>query len=136
MSALNGTDASFQRGGLRRMVAMATLVAQTKQAGSRKGSTVTQEYRPAVEAKPRQANPARPPPPLTLIMVDDDRLPPEKGEQPRIRSIRFRTLGCYPLTGAIESRAATLGAIIRETAESRISERSSRVIDQDGAVAM
>jgi sulfate adenylyltransferase subunit 2 len=72
----------------------------------------------------------------TLIMVDDDRLPLEKGEQPKIIPVRFRTLGCYPLTGAIESNAATLGAIIRETAESRISERSGRLIDQDGTAAM
>jgi sulfate adenylyltransferase subunit 2 len=72
----------------------------------------------------------------TLIMVDDDRLPLEKGERPKIKSVRFRTLGCYPLTGAIESNATTLGAIIRETAESPISERSGRLIDQDGAVAM
>jgi len=72
----------------------------------------------------------------TLIMVDDDRLPLEKGERPEIRSVRFRTLGCYPLTGAVESSATTLGAIIRETAESRISERSGRLIDQDGAAAM
>jgi sulfate adenylyltransferase subunit 2 len=72
----------------------------------------------------------------TLIMVDDDRLPLERGERPKIKSVRFRTLGCYPLTGAIESNATTLGAIIRETAESPISERSGRLIDQDGAVAM
>jgi len=72
----------------------------------------------------------------TLIMVDDDRLPLEKGELPEIRAVRFRTLGCYPLTGAVESSATTLGAIIRETAESRTSERSGRLIDQDGAAAM
>src|SRR6516225_8467961 len=72
----------------------------------------------------------------TLIMVDDDRLPLEKGERPKIKSVRFRTLGCYPLTGAIESDAATLAAMIRETAESPISERSGRLIDQDGAAAM
>ena len=71
-----------------------------------------------------------------LIMVDDDRLPLEKGEQPKIMPVRFRTLGCYPLTGAVESNAATLGAIIRETAQSRISERSGRLIDQDGVSAM
>ena len=62
--------------------------------------------------------------------------PSKKGERPEIRSVRFRTLGCYPLTGAVESSATTLGAIIRETAESRISERSGRLIDQDGAAAM
>ncbi len=72
----------------------------------------------------------------TLIMVDDDRLPLEKGERPEIKSVRFRTLGCYPLSGAVESEAATLGAIIRETAENRVSERSGRLIDQDGAAAM
>src|SRR5215831_19375717 len=62
----------------------------------------------------------------TLIMVDDDRLPLEKGERPEIKSVRFRTLGCYPLTGAVESSATTLGDVIRETAESRISERNGR----------
>ena len=72
----------------------------------------------------------------TLIMVDDGRLPLEPGEKPEIKSVRFRTLGCYPLTGAVESNAATLGAIIRETAENRVSERSGRLIDQDGAAAM
>jgi sulfate adenylyltransferase subunit 2 len=72
----------------------------------------------------------------TLIMVDDDRLPLEKGERPQIKSVRFRTLGCYPLTGAIESNATTLGAIIRETAESPVSERIGRLIDEDGAAAM
>jgi sulfate adenylyltransferase subunit 2 len=72
----------------------------------------------------------------TLIMVDDDRLPLAEGERPEIKSVRFRTLGCYPLTGAIESDATTLGAIIRETAENRVSERSGRLIDHDGASAM
>jgi sulfate adenylyltransferase subunit 2 len=72
----------------------------------------------------------------TLIMVDDSRLPLEEGEKPEIKSVRFRTLGCYPLTGAMESDAATLGAIIRETADNRVSERSGRLIDQDGAAAM
>jgi sulfate adenylyltransferase subunit 2 len=71
-----------------------------------------------------------------LIMVDDDRLPLERGERPEIKSVRFRTLGCYPLTGAIESNATALGAIIQETAESPISERCGRLIDQDGAAAM
>ena len=72
----------------------------------------------------------------TLIMVDDDRLPLERGERPKIKTVRFRTLGCYPLTGAIESNATTLGAIIYETAESQVSERCGRLIDQDGAAAM
>jgi sulfate adenylyltransferase subunit 2 len=72
----------------------------------------------------------------TLIMVDDNRLPLEPGERPQIKSVRFRTLGCYPLTGATESNAATLGAIIRETAESSVSERCGRLIDQDGSAAM
>jgi sulfate adenylyltransferase subunit 2 len=72
----------------------------------------------------------------TLLMVDDDRLPLEQGERPEIKSVRFRTLGCYPLTGATESDATTLGAIICETAENRVSERSGRLIDQDGASAM
>jgi sulfate adenylyltransferase subunit 2 len=72
----------------------------------------------------------------TLIMVDDDRLPLEPGEQPEMKSIRFRTLGCYPLTGAVESRAAAVPEIIRETMECRFSERCGRVIDHDGMAAM
>ncbi|MBV9532205.1 MAG: sulfate adenylyltransferase subunit CysD, partial [Bradyrhizobium sp.] len=72
----------------------------------------------------------------TLIMVDDDRLPLNEGERPEIKTVRFRTLGCYPLTGAVESNATTFSAIIRETAESPISERCGRLIDQDGAGAM
>jgi sulfate adenylyltransferase subunit 2 len=71
-----------------------------------------------------------------LIMVDDDRLPLEPGERPSVRTVRFRTLGCYPLTGAIESGAVTLSGIIRETAESRFSERRDRLIDQEGSAAM
>ena len=72
----------------------------------------------------------------TLVVVDDDRLPLEQGEQPEIRTVRFRTLGCYPLTGAVESLAATVPEIIRETADSVFSERRGRVIDHDGSAAM
>jgi sulfate adenylyltransferase subunit 2 len=72
----------------------------------------------------------------TLIMVDDDRLPLEPGERPAVRTVRFRTLGCYPLTGAIESDAVTLSGIIRETTESRFFERRGRLIDQEGSSAM
>ena len=72
----------------------------------------------------------------TLIMVDDDRLPLTDGEEPQVRSVRFRTLGCYPLTGAIESEATSVADIIRETIESRHSERRGRVIDHDGAASM
>jgi sulfate adenylyltransferase subunit 2 len=71
-----------------------------------------------------------------LVMVDDDRLPLEKDEQPEIRSVRFRTLGCYPLTSACESRAATVADIIGEIADSVSSERRGRVIDHDGNAAM
>jgi sulfate adenylyltransferase subunit 2 len=71
-----------------------------------------------------------------LIMVDDDRLPLEPSERPAVRTVRFRTLGCYPLTGAIDSSAVTLSGIIRETTESRFSERRGRLIDQDGSAAM
>ena len=71
-----------------------------------------------------------------LIMVDDERLPLEEGEQPEIKNIRFRTLGCYPLTGAIESTAATVPEIVRETLESRFSERRGRSIDHDSAASM
>jgi sulfate adenylyltransferase subunit 2 len=71
-----------------------------------------------------------------FILVDDERLPLGPDERPQMRSVRFRTLGCYPLTGAVESRAATLPEIISETLGSRISERQGRVIDKDGAGAM
>jgi sulfate adenylyltransferase subunit 2 len=70
------------------------------------------------------------------IMVDDERLPLLPGEQPEIKSVRFRTLGCYPLTGAMESTAATLPEVLRETAQSRFSERNGRVIDRDGTASM
>jgi sulfate adenylyltransferase subunit 2 len=71
-----------------------------------------------------------------LIMRDDERLPLRTDEQPELRSVRFRTLGCYPLTGAVESTAATLTEIIRETLAATTSERQGRVIDQDGASSM
>jgi sulfate adenylyltransferase subunit 2 len=72
----------------------------------------------------------------TLILVDDDRLPLAPGEQPMVKSVRFRTLGCYPLTGAVESEADTLTAIIREMLLARTSERQGRVIDHDSAGSM
>jgi sulfate adenylyltransferase subunit 2 len=72
----------------------------------------------------------------TLIMVDDDRMPLAPGEQPRLRKVRFRTLGCYPLTGAIESEADTLEAIIREMLATTSSERQGRVIDFDSTGSM
>ncbi|HDZ71980.1 MAG TPA: sulfate adenylyltransferase subunit CysD [Aurantimonas coralicida] len=71
-----------------------------------------------------------------LIMVDDDRLPLAPGEKPIKRRIRFRTLGCYPLTAAIESAAATLREIVYEMLLARSSERSGRLIDHDGADSM
>jgi sulfate adenylyltransferase subunit 2 len=71
-----------------------------------------------------------------LIMVDDERLPLRQGESPMMRSVRFRTLGCYPLTGAMESDAATIPDLIQETLEARTSEREGRLIDRDGAAAM
>ena len=71
-----------------------------------------------------------------LIMVDDERLPLKSGERPQFRLVRFRTLGCYPLTGAIESTARTVAEIIQETLESRYSERRGRVIDHDAATSM
>jgi sulfate adenylyltransferase subunit 2 len=71
-----------------------------------------------------------------LIMVDDARLPLAPGEQPLLKKVRFRTLGCYPLTGAIESSADTLPAIIREMLLARTSERQGRAIDHDAAASM
>jgi sulfate adenylyltransferase subunit 2 len=71
-----------------------------------------------------------------LIMVDDDRMPLEDGEVPLMRRVRFRTLGCYPLTGAIESEADTLTGIIQEMLLTRISERQGRVIDHDETASM
>jgi sulfate adenylyltransferase subunit 2 len=71
-----------------------------------------------------------------LIMVDDDRMPLRAGERPRMETVRFRSLGCYPLSGAVTSTAATLTAIIEEMLVTRTSERQSRVIDFDQAAAM
>jgi len=67
----------------------------------------------------------------TLLMVDDDRLPLNPGEKPRMEQVRFRTLGCYPLTGALPSSATTLPDIIREMLLTKYSERSGRLIDHD-----
>jgi sulfate adenylyltransferase subunit 2 len=71
-----------------------------------------------------------------LIMVDDERMPLEPGEVPEMRNVRFRTLGCYPLTGAVESEADTLPAIIQEMLLTTTSERQGRVIDHDQAASM
>ena len=72
----------------------------------------------------------------TLVMVDDERLPLAPGEQPERRWVRFRTLGCYPLSGAIESRATTIAAIIAETLTAASSERQGRLIDSDQPSSM
>jgi sulfate adenylyltransferase subunit 2 len=72
----------------------------------------------------------------TLIMVDDDRMPLRDREVPETRRVRFRTLGCYPLTGAVPSDADTLPAIIQEMLLARTSERQGRVIDHDSAASM
>jgi len=72
----------------------------------------------------------------TLIMVDDDRMPLRPGEKPEMKWVRFRTLGCYPLTGAVESHAATLPEIIQEMLLTTSSERQGRVIDHDSAASM
>src|SRR5687767_5590360 len=72
----------------------------------------------------------------TLIMVDDERMPLNPGEAPVLKRVRFRTLGCYPLTGAIESEAETLPAIIQEMLLTRQSERQGRVIDHDQSASM
>ena len=71
-----------------------------------------------------------------LIMVDDERLPLHPGEVPQVRNVRFRTLGCYPLTGAIESQADTLEKIIAEMLVATTSERQGRVIDHDPGASM
>ena len=71
-----------------------------------------------------------------LIMVDDERMQLQPGERPAMKKVRFRTLGCYPLTGAIESEADTLPAIIQEMLLTRTSERQGRVIDHDAAASM
>lgn len=72
----------------------------------------------------------------TLIMVDDDRMPLASGEKPVMKKVRFRTLGCYPLTGAIESEADTLTAVIQEMLLTTTSERQGRVIDHDSTASM
>ena len=71
-----------------------------------------------------------------LIMVDDDRMPIGKDEAITEKMVRFRTLGCYPLTGAVESEATTLPEVVRETLASRTSERQGRVIDGDNGSSM
>lgn len=72
----------------------------------------------------------------TLIMVDDNRLPMKRGEVPMMKKVRFRTLGCYPLTGAIESEANSLTAIIQEMLLAKTSERQGRLIDHDSTGSM
>ena len=71
-----------------------------------------------------------------LILVDDDRLPMEEGEEPLMKTVRFRTLGCYPLTGAVESDADTLPDVIQEMLLTTTSEREGRVIDFDSTASM
>ena len=71
-----------------------------------------------------------------LIMVDDERMPLAAGEEPAMRMVRFRTLGCYPLTGAVESTARTLPEIIEELMGATTSERQGRVIDHDQTASM
>ena len=72
----------------------------------------------------------------SLIMVDDERMPLQPGEVPMLKKVRFRTLGCYPLTGAVESDADTLPQIIQEMLLTKTSERQGRVIDHDAAASM
>jgi sulfate adenylyltransferase subunit 2 len=71
-----------------------------------------------------------------ILMVDDDRFPLRDGETPVMRSIRFRTLGCYPLTGAVESNAQTLPEVIQEMLLTTTSERQGRAIDKDAGASM
>ena len=72
----------------------------------------------------------------TWLMVDDERMPLEPGEEPKNRKIRFRTLGCYPLTGGIDSTAQSVEDLLEEMLQSRSSERQGRLIDQDQAGSM
>jgi sulfate adenylyltransferase subunit 2 len=72
----------------------------------------------------------------TLVMVDDERMPLRPGEKPMFKKVRFRTLGCYPLTGAVESQASTLTQIIQEMLLTTTSERQGRMIDHDSAASM
>ena len=72
----------------------------------------------------------------SLIVVDDDRMPLDPGEQPEMRMVRFRSLGCYPLSAAVRSEATTLDAVIAEMEASRESERAGRLIDGDGGASM
>ena len=71
-----------------------------------------------------------------MVMVDDDRLPLEPGETPEMKRVRFRTLGCYPLTGAVESSASTITEIIEEMLRTTTSEREGRAIDKDAPASM
>ena len=71
-----------------------------------------------------------------LILVDDDRIPMEADEQPMMKKVRFRTLGCYPLSGAVESEAADLPQIIQEMLLTTTSERQGRIIDYDSSASM
>ena len=71
-----------------------------------------------------------------LLMVDDERFPLNEGEEPVMRSVRFRTLGCYPLTGAVESEAASLNEVIQEMLLTTTSERQGRAIDHDASASM
>jgi sulfate adenylyltransferase subunit 2 len=71
-----------------------------------------------------------------ILMVDDDRFPLAEGEEPVLRSVRFRTLGCYPLTGAVESEADTLPDVIQEMLLTTTSERQGRAIDKDQGASM
>ena len=71
-----------------------------------------------------------------MVMVDDDRLPLEPGEVPQMKTVRFRTLGCYPLTGAVESSASTVTEIIEEMLRTTTSEREGRAIDKDAPASM
>ncbi|MDB2406144.1 sulfate adenylyltransferase subunit 2, partial [Alphaproteobacteria bacterium] len=71
-----------------------------------------------------------------LLMVDDERFPLNEGEEPVTRSVRFRTLGCYPLTGAVESEAASLNEVIQEMLLTTTSERQGRAIDHDASASM
>ena len=121
-----------------RYAADARAIAAAERTAARDGAAliVDAEQRPGPGAQPLLAERPVVERDGALVMVDDERMPLREGERPMMKKVRFRTLGCYPLTGAIESNADTLPAIIQEMLLTRTSERQGRVIDHDAAASM